>query len=199
MVAENLSKTGGYRLWPIWLVLAIALFLGALFFSYWKRGKSGATKYDHVIRSAGKHYQVNPALVKAVVWRESRFDHEVRGLAGEIGLMQIRELAAQEWADAEGVSPFDHEHIVDPKTNALVGSWYLRKLLDRYKGTDNALPYALADYNAGRTRVLGWLGGAAKTNSHAFYRQIGFPGTKKYVHSVMNRFLHYKKNKDSVL
>jgi len=41
---------------------------------------------------------VEPALIKAVAWRESKFDTHARGRAGEIGLMQLREEAAQEWA-----------------------------------------------------------------------------------------------------
>ena len=54
------------------------------------------------IRSAAQRYGVDPLLVRAVVWRESRFRPEARGTKGEIGLMQIQESAAREWADAEG-------------------------------------------------------------------------------------------------
>jgi len=38
------------------------------------------------------------------------------------------------------------------------------------------LPYALADYNAGRANVLKWRNGSAMTNSAALIDQIGFPG-----------------------
>ena len=70
--------------------------------------------------------------------------------------MQLQEEAAREWADAERVSGFDHQHCFNPATNTLAGTWYLRKLLKRYTNTDNPLPYALADYNAGRGNVLKW-------------------------------------------
>jgi len=130
---------------------------------------------------------VEPALIKAVAWRESKFDTHARGRAGEIGLMQLREEAAQEWADAERVDGFDHEHCLDARTNTLAGTWYLKKLLKRYRNTDNPVPYALADYNAGRGNVLKWINGAGATNSAAFLEQIAFPGTKEYVQSVIQR------------
>jgi soluble lytic murein transglycosylase len=148
---------------------------------------------DNPIRAAANRYKVDPALVKAVVWRESRFNPSVRGRAQELGLMQIREEAAQEWADAEHITGFEHAHCLDPQTNALAGTWYLRKLLRRYVQTDDPIPYALADYNAGRGNVLKWNSGEAATNSTVFVEQIGFPGTKAYVKSVMRRREKYRR------
>jgi soluble lytic murein transglycosylase len=147
---------------------------------------------DDPIRLAASRYKVDPALVKAVVWRESRFNPAVRGRAQELGLMQIREEAAQEWADAEHINGFEHAHCLDAQTNTLAGTWYLRKLLKRYSQTDNPVPYALADYNAGRGNVLKWNTGEAATNSAVFIEQIGFPGTKAYVKSVMRRREKYQ-------
>jgi len=106
--------------------------------------------------------------------------------------MQVQEEAAREWAEAEHVSSFDHQQCFDPATNTLAGTWYLRKLLKRYAGTDNPLPYALADYNAGRGNVLKWAKGEAATNSAVFRGQIGFPGTKAYVEEVIARYEHYR-------
>src|SRR3989440_9158709 len=45
-----------------------------------------------------RSHQLDPMLVKAVVWRESRFDRLKYGMAGERGLMQVSERAANEWA-----------------------------------------------------------------------------------------------------
>ena len=78
------------------------------------------------------------------------------------------------------------------KRSTLAGTWYFRKLLKRYAHTDNPIPYALADYNAGRGNVLKWNQGAAVTNSVAFIAQIGFPGTRDYVQSVLRRYAHYR-------
>jgi len=150
-------------------------------------------RHDASIYAAAQRYGVDPALVKAVVWRESRFNEKARGHAGEIGLMQIREEAAQEWADAEHVDSFVHEHCFNPRTNTLAGVWYLRKLLKRYRGADNAVPYALADYNAGRGNVLKWITGAGATNSAVFIDQIQFPMTREYVIAVIGREQRYQQ------
>ena len=109
--------------------------------------------------------------------------------------MQIREPAAFEWADYEKFSSFNHEEITDPQKNILCGSFYLSKLLKRYTQTDNPVPYALADYNAGRSHVLRWNKGAAKTNSTAFIAQIDYPGTREYAVNVMQQYERYKKEK----
>jgi len=164
---------------------AVLLIGGAV--AYWYRKEQLEGSQDAAIQAAAQRYGVEPALVKAVVWRESKFNAQARGRAGEIGLMQLREEAAQEWADAERVGDFEHEHCLDARTNTLAGTWYLKKLLKRYQQTDNPVPYALADYNAGRGNVLKWISGAGATNSAAFVEQIGFPGTREYVQSIMRQ------------
>jgi soluble lytic murein transglycosylase len=176
---------------PQFFLIFVLLLLGGVAVHFWLEAKR-EHRYDAQIRSAAERYQVDPALVKAVVWRESRFDANVRGTKGEIGLMQIQETAAQEWADSQRITNFVHDQCLDPTTNTLAGTFYLGKLLRRYRNTDNAVPYALADYNAGRTCVLKWNTNSASTNSAAFIEQIGFPGTKAYVKVVMRRFEHYR-------
>ena len=172
------------------MILGVLLLSGLIAYRWWQ-GRLERSQ-DGPIRAAAERYGVEPALVKAVVWRESRFNPKARGRAQEIGLMQLREKAAQEWADAEHIAGFDHEHCLDARTNTLAGTFYLKKLLKRYRRTDNPLPYALADYNAGHGNVLKWNRGAAATNSVVFIEQIGFPGTKDYVKSVLRRYARYR-------
>jgi soluble lytic murein transglycosylase len=173
-------------------ILFIVLFLIAGLAAYLWREEQREKKFIPQIRVAAQRYGIDPLLVQSVVWRESRFIPDVRGKKGEIGLMQIQEIAAMEWADAEHVKNFQHEDCFDPGTNTLAATFYLGKLLKRYAQTDNPVPYALADYNAGRGNVLKWNTGAAATNSAAFVRQIGFAGTKRYVKSAMRRYAIYK-------
>lgn len=175
--------------WIFALLLLVAC--GAAGIWWWHQGRQERSQ-DGPIRTAAKRYGVDPALVKAIVWRESRFNPKARGRSQEIGLMQLREEAAQEWADAEELYTFEHEHCVDPLTNTLAGTYYLSKLLRRYTRTDDPVPYALADYNAGRANVIKWNNGEASTNSAVFIEQIGFPGTREYVRSVMERCKRYR-------
>ena len=176
---------------PKWLPIIVLILVvdavgGWLYYRYRREHSQ-----DAVIHAAAARYGVDAALVKAVVWRESRFHPEVRGKAGEIGLMQIREPAAREWAEAERIAGFQHEHIRDPGSNTLAGAWYLAKLLRRYPQADDPVPYALADYNAGRGNVLRWNQGAAATNSQQFLAQMTFPGTRRYIETVAERRARY--------
>jgi len=166
--------------------------ISAIVIGYWRYCEWLDHSQDTPILAAARHYGVPPALVKAVVWRESRFDPQARGGHGEIGLMQVLPNAAmKDWTDAEHLPDQPPDILLNPTTNTLVGAWYLEKLLKRYGQTDDPLPYALADYNAGRGNVLKWKQGAATTNSAAFIAQIAFPSTRGYVQSVIRRYHHY--------
>ena len=173
-----------------WICLLIALCILGLagYLSFVARqGKS----FSQQINAAAQRYHVDPLLVRAVIWEETRFHPDRRGKAGEIGLMQIREAAALEWAGAERIPNFSHEQCFDPGTNTLAGTFYLSRLLKRYSQTDDPVPYALADYNAGRGNLLKWNGGEGSTNSVKFITQIGFPGTRAYVNSIRRRYAFY--------
>lgn len=177
----------------IWFAALLALVILLPLLSFWKWRETQEGRFDQEIVYAAGRYGVDPALVKAVIWQESKFQPDVRGKAGEIGLMQIREDAAWEWAGEEEIYPFDHEIIADPGKNILAGTFYLSKVMKRYLKTDNPIPYALADYNAGRTHVLRWKKGAAETNSAAFLEQMDFPGTREYALNVMERYEYYRE------
>jgi soluble lytic murein transglycosylase len=144
-------------------------------------------RYDAQILTAARKYGVDPALVKAVIWQESRFDAHARGGKGEIGLMQIMPDTALDWAGAQKIANVPDFILADPTRNIDCGTWFLGKLLKRYSKVDDPVPYALADYNAGRGNLLKWLKGTASTNSTDFVAQIGFPATRKYVQSVVKR------------
>jgi soluble lytic murein transglycosylase len=179
------------RKYKWWLFGLIAL--GCLL-TLWERWRTWReNSQDPHILAAAAQYGVDPALVKAVVWRESRFNPNARGRKGEIGLMQIMKDTAEDWAKAEHMPFFLHVQLFDPARNTQAGAWYLRKLLRRYPQTDNPVPYALADYNAGRSHALRWMKGAGATNSTAFIVQIDFPGTKDYVRAVSQRYQRYRK------
>jgi len=165
------------------LLLALIGVLALEGWLYWREHR-----FDRAIAEAAQRYQLDPALIRAVIWRESGFHPGVRGRAGELGLMQIREAAALEWASAEHIKDFDHAACLDPLTNVLAGTWYLRKVLRHYSLADDPLPFGLAEYNAGRGNVLKWLAGDGATNGAAFIERIGFPGTRAYVQKIMRRY-----------
>jgi soluble lytic murein transglycosylase len=175
-----------------WVILLAGILVLDVGFGCWWWGRWREHRYDKEIYEAAVRYDLSPELIKAVVWKESHFDTQARGRAGEYGLMQIRDAAAYEWAAAERLSFFHPLLLQDPKTNTRVGAWYLNKLLRRYTNSDNALVYALADYNAGRGNVLRWYKGAATTNSTAFLQQMDFPTTANYIREILQKQRDYR-------
>jgi soluble lytic murein transglycosylase len=167
------------------IVMAIAILAGK-----WQRDHLESNQDKNILNSARKH-GVDPALIKAVIWRESRFHPDARGSKGEAGLMQIMENTGLEWAGAQRVTFMSQSELLDPARNIECGTWYLRKLLGRYQQADDPVPYALADYNAGRGNVLKWMKESAATNSADFVEQIGFPATRAYVEAVRERQQRY--------
>jgi len=174
-------------------LLAIIVLGGmAMWYQSWRTYREESQ--DEVIRAAAMKYGVDPALIKAVVWRESWFNPRATGSSGEVGLMQIMKDTANDWATAERIRLFTHQQLYDPVRNTQCGAWYLRRLLNRYRHTDNPVVYALAAYNAGPTRVTKWGKGTGQTNSNVFLAQMDFPGTKNYVRSVAARYRHYHQD-----
>jgi soluble lytic murein transglycosylase len=151
-------------------------------------------QYDRLIRAVAAEHHLDPMLVKAVVWRESRFDPQKYGSARERGLMQVSEKAANEWARENKIDNFHVEGLFDPKTNLEAGAWYLHRAFEHWGNQPDAMPFALAQYNAGASRAQRWGGGdgAAAMPARAFLNNINFPGTRKYVDSVIARYQFYK-------
>jgi soluble lytic murein transglycosylase len=152
-------------------------------------------QYDGLIRSVAAAHHLDPMLLKAVVWRESRFDPRKYGTAGERGLMQVSEKAATEWAHENKIDNFRPENLFDPKTNLEAGAWYLERAFDHWGNQPDAAPFALAEYNAGASRAQRWGGGngTAAMPARAFLSNIDFPGTRKYVNSILERYKFYQR------
>ncbi len=152
-------------------------------------------QHDEMIRTVAAQYGVEPMLVKAVVWRESRFDPQKYGSAGERGLMQVTERAAGEWAQETRVENFRVEELFDPRVNLQAGTWYLARALGHWKNQTDPIPFALAEYNAGATRARRWAGGddAGIVPARTFRSNIDFPGTRKYVDTILARLEFYKQ------
>ncbi len=152
-------------------------------------------QHDALIRSIAAEHKLDPMLVKAVVWRESRFDAQKFGTAGERGLMQVSEKAAVEWARETKAENFRAEELFDPKTNLQAGAWYLHRAIEHWRNQADPLPFALAEYNAGASRALRWAGGndPKAVTAKTFLANIDFPGTRKYVDSIIARYEFYKR------
>lgn len=122
---------------------------------------------DALVDRNASTWQVDPALIKAVIANESGFDANATSGVGAQGLMQLM----PETAASLGVrDPYD------PGQNVAGGTRYLRGLLDRFGG-DKRL--AIAAYNAGP-------GAVEKYKDVPPYRE-----TRNYVQNVLASFDKY--------
>jgi soluble lytic murein transglycosylase-like protein len=102
---------------------------------------SGDHDLDLIIFRAGKEYGVDPRLLHAVIWQESKYKVKARSGAGAQGLMQMIPATARRFGCAD---------VNDPASNVQAGTRYLRFLLKRFNGN---VSLALAGYNAGEGSV----------------------------------------------
>jgi soluble lytic murein transglycosylase len=128
--------------------------------------------YEHVIRGHAENYDLDPALLAAVIYRESKFDADARSSSGAIGLMQLLPDTAKGIALHTGGKAFVVEDLYDPEINVRYGSFYLRRLLRKYED----VRLALAAYNAGQANVDEWIAEGSG---------IQFPETRQYVDEVL--------------
>jgi soluble lytic murein transglycosylase len=152
-------------------------------------------QYDPLIRRVAAEHHLDPMLVKAVVWRESRFDPKKRGTHGERGLMQVSERAANEWARENKIPGFYPDQLFDPRTNLEAGTWYLHRAMEHWAHQSDPIPFALAEYNAGASRAHRWAGGngVADISEQEFRQKIEFPATRRYVESIIGRYKFYQR------
>ncbi len=122
-----------------------------------------------IIVRAAERYQVDPALVKAIIMAESGYNPRAVSKKGAKGLMQLMPRTAR----ALGV-----KDIFNPEDNINGGVKYIKKLLNRYEGDINL---ALAAYNAGLRKVRQYKGVPP------------FRATKIYIRKVSEYYFLYKR------
>ena len=109
-------------------------------------------QYADLISKYSEKYNVDPALVAAVIFQESRFNPKSVSGAGAQGIMQFMPGTAATMAKETGRWPkYD---IFDPETSIEFGAAHLRDLLNKYNGNTDQ---ALASYNAGTGAVDSWI------------------------------------------
>jgi soluble lytic murein transglycosylase len=144
--------------------------------------------HAEVIREQAAEKHINPALIAAVIYAESKFDPRP-STAGAEGLMQILPDTAQFIAHLSGGTRFVASDLATPSINVAYGSYYLRYLLDHYDG-DEML--ALAAYNAGLANVDSWVAHAGAAGRRLTMDAIPFTETRAYVHRVLDAQRAYR-------
>lgn len=126
-------------------------------------------KYSGNIDAAADEFSLDRALVRSVVWAESKFDSRAVSNKGASGLMQLMPETYAACAKALGISGGDGG-IFDVDNSLRCGCYYLSLLIEKYDGDENA---ALMAYNAGEANANKFLAG-----------EPVFEQTKKYLKDI---------------
>ncbi len=197
----------------LFTLLILGLIGAGIIFSAWYYWTH---RYDKLIVEISAQYDLDPELVKAIIYEESFFNPRAHSSQNAVGLMQVTPIAAQEWVEskrsrslgeaAASLSPdvprgreisFE-EALSNPVVSLHVGCWYLQTLLARYGDEPHPLAVSLAAYNAGPSNVERWASSSDRLNMsrEEFIARIQFPVTRDYVESILERYDYYKRDRD---
>jgi Rod binding domain-containing protein len=117
-------------------------------------------KFNDIIASASKRYNLPKELIVAVIKAESYCDAFAVSKAGAKGLMQLMD---------ETASDLGVQNSFDPKENVFGGTQYLKSQLEAFNGN---LELALAAYNAGPANVEKYNGVPPFKETQAYVQKI---------------------------
>lgn len=144
--------------------------------------------YSSIIRQQAAEKHLDPALVAAVIYAETKFNPRTSS-AGAEGPMQLMPQTALYLARRSGGITFKVADLNTPRVNIAYGCYYLRYLLKEFHGSVTA---SLAAYNGGDANVQRWIT-AARADGHRFgLADIPFSQTREYVQKVLQARSEYR-------
>ena len=148
------------------------------------------TFYAEQAREAARESNIDPALIFAILRRESAFKPHVVSYAGAIGLCQIMPATGEAIAaERSEKALFDEMSLYDWQLSIFYGSHYLAGLLQNH-----LLPeYALGEYNAGPGPVARWKKTPHETSRAIFVEGVDYAQTRHYIRKVMSDYYAYKE------
>ena len=145
-------------------------------------------QYASLIRQEAAQKRVDPALIAAVIYAETRFRPRTSPTGAE-GLMQIEPATAEFLAHRSHGYAFHVSDLSTPQVNIAYGTYYLRYLLNLYHGSKLL---ALAAYNGGETNVDNWLTAAHAAHHGLTIGDIPIAQTRAYVSEVLSKQRSYR-------
>ena len=138
------------------------------------------------VEAKARQVGIDPAVVFGLIRQESRFIMDARSHVGASGLMQLMPATARWTARRAGIE-YTPRMINDRDVNLLLGSTYLKLVLDDFGGS---LAMAAAAYNAGPSRPRRWREGG-EFEAAAWAEAIPFNETRDYVKKVLSNSVYY--------
>ncbi len=146
--------------------------------------------YLGAIKKSTSQFDILPEFVYSIMKAESRYDPVVTSPVGAMGLLQIMPFTGVHLSQLVGEASFTSNNLYRPDYNILLGTRYLKKLLDQFNGS---WPLAAASYNGGPHRVSMWLYTFGNLKMDEFIEHIAFRETRKYTKKVMRYMAIYNQ------
>ena len=111
-------------------------------------------EYKEEIFQYSSEFDVDPYLVSAIIWVESKYDKTALSDKGAVGLMQVMPETGQWIAKKIGYDGYMESMLSSPEVNIRFGCWYISYLDERFGGKR---AHISAAYNGGPNRVAAWI------------------------------------------
>ena len=138
--------------------------------------------HDATIRREAARNRIDPAWVAAEIRAESVFNPAARSGANAMGLMQVLPGTGAAVARRIGVPWGGAESLYEPDTNIILGTAYLRQMLDDYGAQPH---FAIAGYNAGPAPLNRWKSQRPGMDADFWIETISYKETRDYVARVL--------------
>ncbi|MCQ2513539.1 MAG: lytic transglycosylase domain-containing protein [Ruminococcus sp.] len=186
-VKKNNGCFANFLLW----IISLAVLAGAVMFfvsNFYVDTKDNFEKtsypqeYSEYVNKAAKEYELEPALIFAVIRTESGFNESAVSNAGAYGIMQVMPSSFEWLQEKRGVKgKYKTEDLLKPEICIDYGCYLLKFFYDYY-GTEQC---AVAAYNAGFV-VSDWLENSEYSPDGKKLENIPYPETSNYVERVEN-------------
>jgi soluble lytic murein transglycosylase len=145
--------------------------------------------YWPLIKQYSAPQGLDPYLVAALINQESAFDPAIRSSANAIGLMQLLPSVGKSYARKLGIRRYSTASLTRPEVNIQLGTRHFADLVRRVGG----VPFALACYNAGESRVSSWAAERQGLELDEYIDDIPFPETQTYVRRILGTLDDYRR------
>jgi len=144
--------------------------------------------YEQEVKAAAKHHKVDPYLVLSIMRTESAFRPWAKSPVGARGLMQVMPKTARRIGRVAKGGRRHANRFKSPKSNIWLGTWYIKRLLERYH---QQLPLAIGAYNAGPRPVDRWQAANVGRTYDEYAESITYRETRRYTRRVLETYQTY--------
>lgn len=145
-------------------------------------------QYVDLVEDNAEEFEIDTALLYALIKTESGFDKNAVSSVGAKGLTQITPDTFS-WLQTKTGEEYEEDKLFEPEISVYYGAYFLDMLLEEFNNTETAL----AAYHAGRGKVNEWLADPRISPDGEILENIPYEDTEKYVERVMKNTEKYKE------